>query len=390
MIKRWINNEQTCARKHGIGSDPLQRHLGIEHPQHRVSTAASGAGIKLVFCIGLSWCLSLIGCGPTTIVVGASAEDQRLVATIVEEDGQWFSNRVAVIDVSGMILNGGKPGLLSEGENPVSTLHEKMSQAEADPKVKAIILRLNTPGGTVTGSDAMYRTVTRFKKRSGKPVVALMMDVTASGGYYLACAADEIVAYPTAVTGSIGVILQTISFKPAMGRIGIHAEALTSGVNKDAGSMFSTLTDEHRAILQGLVDDFYQRFLNVVRQARPGIPPDRFAEVTDGRVVTGTAAVELGLADQTGDLYDAFAIAKRLAKIQQADLVVYHRPLQYVGSPYASASGATASRGLGSPPHTVGGAAGTQINLVQFNLSAGTTDPSVGFYYLWPAAMASP
>src|SRR5690606_11863515 len=190
-------------------------------------------------------------------------------------------DRVALIDVSGMIINASPRGLLYQGENPVSLLHEQLQEARCDSRVKSVVLRINSPGGTVTASDAMYRQIKRFREETGKPVVALMMDVAASGGYYVACASDEIVAYPTTITGSIGVILQTISVKPALDRIGIHAEALTTGPNKDAASPLSTLTDVHRAVLIAMVDDFFQRFVATVRENRPNIPQDQFATVTD-------------------------------------------------------------------------------------------------------------
>jgi protease-4 len=257
----------------------------------------------------------------------------------------------------------------------VSLLHEQLSAAADDDRVKAVILRLNTPGGTVTASDAMYRLVERFKAATHKPVVAFMMDVTASGGYYLACAADQIMACPTTVTGSIGVIVQTISFKPAMSRFGIEAEAIASGPNKEAGSPLSTLTDENRVVLRAMVDDFYERFLSVVRKSRKNIPADQFAAVTDGRVVTGGRAAELGLVDRLGDLHDAVELAKEMGGVARADLVRYHRPFQYVGSPYAAAPNPV--------PHAAPGPGGTVVNLAQFNFSADYADAPTMFYYLW-------
>jgi len=312
-------------------------------------------------------CLALVGCGPTTFVVGITPGDRKLTSTLVHSDGKLASARVAIIDVTGLLVSVNKPGLLDEGDNPLSDLSEALKAAGDDPRVCAVILRINSPGGAVTASDAMYREVLRFKEQTGKPVVALLMDVAASGGYYLACAADDIVAYPTTVTGSVGVIVQTVSFKPALDRWGIVAESLTSGPNKDAGSPLSTMTDSHRAVLRSLVDDFYARFVAVVRERRPGIPADRFDEVTDGRVLGGEAAHALGLVDQIGDLRAAFALARQHANVERADLIVYHRPLEHVGSPFARA------------PHVAG-----QINLLQLNIDAlSGVDAPVGFYYLW-------
>ena len=316
---------------------------------------------------------SLSACGPLMFAVGVTPGDQRLRTTTVERCGRALADRVALIDVSGMIYNARRPALLRAGENPVGLLHEKLEMARRDGRVKAVILRLNTPGGTVTASDAMYRQVARFRERTGKPVVALMMDVAASGGYYLACASDRMVAYPTSITGSIGVLMQTISVKPALSSLGVQTDAITTGPNKDAGSPLSTLTPAQRRVLQALVDDFYARFIAVVRRARPEIDEARFAELTDGRVLSGEQAAQAGLVDAVGDLYDAVATARDLAGVGEADLVMYHRPLGYVGSPYAST-------GVAEPA-----AAGrmTQINLAQLNLDTSLVDAPVGFYYLW-------
>jgi protease-4 len=329
----------------------------------------------------LSICLLLSGCGPATIVVGITPGDQQVVPTVVQSEGYWVSDRVAIIEVAGLIHNGRSPGLISEGENPVSLLTECLTAAEHDDDVKAVILRINSPGGTVTASDAMYREVRRFRQHSGKPVVALMLDVAASGGYYLACAADDIVAYPSTITASIGVILQTISFKEALNSIHIKADAITSGPNKDAGSPLSDLTPEQRKTLAALVDDFYKRFLGIVRERRPLIPADKFAMVTDGRVLSGSQALALGLVDQNGDLHDAFDLAKKLAHLDKANLVVYHRPLEYVGSAYAHAPGNSGGAGGGSGNPGIPG--GTQINFAQINIGEGLLWNTAGFYYLW-------
>lgn len=316
--------------------------------------------------------VSLVGCGPTTFVVGLSPGDQRMVATVVEPAESRTRDRVAVVDVTGMILNGRISGLLSEGENPVSMFHEELEKAAKDKHVKAIVLRLNTPGGAVAASDMMYRDVLDFKEKTGKPVVVVMMDVAASGGYYLACAGDHIIAYPSTVTASIGVIFQTVSLQPALSSIGVQTEAITSGPNKDAGSPLSAMTDGHRAVFKEMVDTFYADFKGIVRKARPNISEADFKEVTDGRVVTGRRALEVGLVDQLGDLNDGFAKAKDLAGIKDASLIRYHRPLSYVGSPYASAEDRQPKSGS------------TQVNLFQLNLGDALGESaSSGFYYVW-------
>ena len=326
--------------------------------------------------------LTLPACGPVTFTIDTGGANKRLTSsTVIDEPGAG-ATRVAIIDVTGMIYNASRRHLLGRGENPVSLLHEKLQAVRADHNVKAVILRINSPGGTVTASDAMYRQIVRFKADTATPVIALMMDVTASGGYYIACAADHCIAYPSTVTGSIGVVMQLISLKPLMTRWGIDAQAITSGPNKAAGSPLATLTDEQRAIFQSLVDDFYSRFTQVVRDARPNIPPDQFATVTDGRIFSGAQALDAGLIDQVGDLHDAFSLAKRKAGVERADLILYRRPAAYAGSPYATTSNTPANATPNAMPNAT-----TQINLAQFNFANDAVyhigGTPVGFYYLW-------
>ena len=310
------------------------------------------------------------GCGPATFVVGLSPGGQRLTATAVERDGKLGSQRVVIIDVSGLIANQEQAGLFSTGLNPVASFSEALGAAAADERVAAVIVRVNSPGGTVTASDLMYRELKRFREKSGKPAVVLMMDVAASGGYYLACAGDHIVAHPSTITGSIGVIFQTLSVRPALDRIGVEARALVSGPNKAAGSPLETLSDGQRQVLQGLVDRFYADFVAVVRENRTEIGADLWPMVTDGRVFTGRRAYELGLIDQVGDVRDAFTKAKALAGISDADLWVYHRPLDYVATPY-------------SQTLVPGGGPQTQINLLQVNVERALGAGTAGVYYLW-------
>lgn len=320
----------------------------------------------------------LVGCGPTTFVVGLSPGDMKLEKTVVEEAEGRTRDEVAIVDVTGLIVNASQDGLFSKGENPVSAFREKLDKAADDKDVKAVILRINSPGGGVTASEIMHRELVDFREETGKPVVVLMMDVAASGGYYLACGGDAIVAYPSTVTGSIGVIIQTVNFHQALTSIGIVPEAITSGPNKAVGSPLSPMSDEQRAILQGLVDEFYGSFVTVVREARPGLTDEAAARATDGRVVSGIQAQELGLVDHVGDLDDAFALAKSMASIEDADLVLYHRPLDYVASPYASTN--IGGGGAGTDIN-----AGVQMNLLQLNVdgSMGGLNMPPGFYYLW-------
>ncbi len=309
--------------------------------------------------------LALAGCTRMRFVVDLVPREEELAETVVMED-RGASAKVAMIDLTGLIINAPRPGFPTGGENPVARFTESLEKAARDGRVRAVLVRVNSPGGTVTASDVIHGEIERFKERSGKPVVVLMDSVAASGGFYVACAGDEVIAHPTTITGSIGVIIQTFNFSEGMRKVGIRADAVTSGPNKAMGSPFEPMPEEHRALLQGLVDEFYQGFVAVVTERRPGLDREELAWIADGRVVTGRRAAEVGLVDGTGSLADAFDAAKRRAGVAKARLVKYHRPLEYVGSAYAGAQ-------PGAAP---------EINLLQLRLD-GLPSDQPGFYYLW-------
>jgi protease-4 len=231
---------------------------------------------------------------------------------------------VAVVDVDGLLLNSDATGLGSWGENPVSVFRERLDAIECDPHVCAVVVRINTPGGSVTATDIMWRDLTAFKSRTCLPVVACLMDVGAGGGYYLATAADTIVAHPTTVTGGIGCILNVYNLQDLMAQFNILGTPIKAGANIDLGSPIKALGDEKRKLLQTMADEFHDRFKDVVVRSRPCV--DGKVETTfDGRVFTAEQAKELGLIDQIGYFDDALADARALACANQASVVFFHR-----------------------------------------------------------------
>jgi protease-4 len=314
----------------------------------------------------------LAGCSRFRFVIDAVPAMEDLTETTVldDRDGGFLpgrANKIALIDVTGTLEERTGRSILTAAESPVGRFAEALRKAAADRAVKAVIIRINSRGGAVTASDIMYRELASFRAKSGKPAVILMGDVAASGAYYLACAGDTIIANPTTITGSIGVIMQMFDVSEGMQRIGITSNAIVSGPNKAVASPFEPMSPEHRAILQAIVDEFYERFLSVVKDARPKLAEAELASITDGRVVTGATALELGLVDALGDLREAFDEAKSRASLRRARLVKYHRPLEHVGSAYAEASAPAA----------------TQVNLLQLNLPSSMMGENSGFYYFW-------
>jgi protease-4 len=243
-------------------------------------------------------------------------------------------NKIAIIEVNGVIMNARIGGFLDSGENPVAVFREKLDAAANDHRVKAVVLRINSPGGAVTASDIMYQDLVHFRHKTGKPVVACMMDVAASGAYYLAMGCDQIYAHPSTVTGSIGVIMTLYNAAGLFSKIGVASNPIKSGPNKDIGNPGRPMTEEERAILQGMVNRFYDQFVEVVVQGRH-LPEERIRALADGRVYTGVDAQQLGLVDHVGYLEDAIQMAKGLACIKDAALVAYDRCDGYRGSIYA-------------------------------------------------------
>jgi len=279
-----------------------------------------------------------VGCGPGGgLLIRPVPTRQDLDESVVAPGkGLWVADRLAIVEVDGLLMNRREPSLLGAGENPVSLFVEKLDTAAADKRVCGLILRVNSPGGGVTASDIMYERVMRFRRERGIPVVAVLNDVAASGGYYVACAADTIIAQPTSITGSIGVIVQTVSLDGTLRKLGISAEAITSGPYKDMASPLKPLSDDDRQVLQGIVDQFYERFVTVVAAGRPELTKAQVIMAADGRVYTGDQALEVGLVDRVGTLDDAIELLRERTGRPRAKVVMYHRPLGYRGTAYAA------------------------------------------------------
>jgi protease-4 len=279
--------------------------------------------------LGLPGCFNSLLITPTN--VNAPLEE-----SMVQEAKGWTTSKVALIEVSGLIVNARKPGLLGDGENPVSVFREKLELAAEDDRVKAVVLRINSPGGGVTASDIMYHDLLAFREKTNKPVVACMMDVAASGGYYLAMGCDCVYAHPSTTTGSIGVIMNLYNAKDLFDKIGIESDPIKSGPNKDLLNPARKLSEEERAILQNMVDQFYDRFVEVVAKGR-GLSEQEVGEIADGRVYSAIEARQLRLIDEIGYLEDAIKEARARAGVKDAAIIAYDRGPEGRGTIYAAA-----------------------------------------------------
>lgn len=244
------------------------------------------------------------------------------------------SPAVAVIDVDGILLNTNFSGLSSSGENPVSLFRERLDAVACDHCIRAVVVRINSPGGGVTATDIMWHDLSAFRERTGLPVVACLMDTGAGGAYYLATAADSIVAHPTSVTGGIGVILNIYNLQDALQQFNVAAIPVRSGDKIDIGSPVKALDEDQRKLLQKMADNFHDRFREVVRDGRPDVDMDDKSNF-DGRVFTAGEALNRKLIDHVGYLDDAISMASRMAHVHHARVVLYHRANDQAHSAYA-------------------------------------------------------
>jgi protease-4 len=232
--------------------------------------------------------------------------------------------KILVIDLNGPIGIDPNPGILKREGNLLSTIYYRLQKASQDPYVKGIILRLDTPGGEGTASDIIYNEILRFKKKTGIPVLALMMGVAASGGYYVACGCDFIMAHPTTITGSIGVIAILPGIKEMLNKIGIEVNVIKSGKMKDAGGPWKDLNQEERDYYQDMVDELYHDFLQVVHRSRKDLlTMEEIKKIADGRVFHAKKALELKLIDAVGYFDDALKKILSLASIRDANVIAY-------------------------------------------------------------------
>ncbi|HLY08669.1 MAG TPA: signal peptide peptidase SppA [Planctomycetota bacterium] len=283
-------------------------------------------------------CLPLGGCLAVDVNLGSHRGDY---AEKVVDGAADAKAKIAMIDVEGVLSSEQSESIFGSKESQVVSFVEKLKLAEADPDVKAVLVRIDSPGGDVTTSDILYHELAAFKARKKVPVVAAFMGIAASGGYYLASAADAIVAHPTSITGSIGVISLHISLAGLLEKIGVKVVALKSGPNKDMGSPFREMTDADRKLLQSLIDQFYGRFVSVVAEGRKGrLSEADVRTLADGRVYTAQEALQAKLVDRVGYLADAVSEVKTRAGIDQAKLVLYSRRPGRIDNAYSSAPSA--------------------------------------------------
>ena len=305
----------------------------------------------------------LFGCSCAVIRMGSQIDS---LEEVVVEGGSG-NGKMLLIDIDGPISNRPKKTLVGfqSETGMVDRIREILKKAENDKKIKGILLRINSPGGTVTSSDIIYHEIKSFKERYNVKVYVSVVDVAASGGYYIAMAGDSIMAHPTSLVGSIGVLALKINLEGLMGKVGVEWEVVKSSKKKDFMSPFRPLTKEERTLFQETIDSYYNRFVDVVVLNRSRLDARAVKILADGRVYNARQALEKHLVDSIGYLEDIVKLAKKELNQPGLKVVTYGRPREYKSNYYSS---------MGSVP---------KINLINLDMGFDWNQISPQFLFLW-------
>ena len=319
----------------------------------------------LLFVLSL---LVLSGC--TGVNVSLLPATKPLEEQVLEGKG---TPKILLVDLDGVISFKEETDKLQLSARPskVAFFREALRKAEADSDIAGVIVRINSSGGTVAASDTIYHEIMSFKQRRKIPVNAYIMELCASGGYYVASASDRIIASPTAVTGSIGVIVMKFNIEGLLSKIGVSEETYKSGPKKDFWSPFRPSTEEEKKMLQDIVDKLYARFVEVVYANRQKLLTEQEVKaLADGRILTASGALEARLIDQVSYLDETIDAMKKALNIEQARVITYVRPKTFKSNIYSEYS----EMPLLGPP---------VINLISINAEELSLFSGVQFMYLW-------
>lgn len=282
-----------------------------------------------VLIIGLAWAgvVEKKGFNRPRARLGEIIEPNRFEENKLEGEGD---NKIVLMRAEGLLYDmpvdgfGAEPGIV-----PLERLTRQLDQAQTDNQVKAVILLVNSPGGTVTASQTLAEKLVDFKK-SGKKLIVLMREVAASGGYFISTPADKIIANSSTLTGSIGVIFQTANLEGLYQKIGYRPITFKAGRLKDIASPDRAITDEEKQIIQRLLDEDHELFKQLVVEGRQ-LAKEKVQAIADGRILSGRQAQELGLVDELGNLPKAIEVAKKESGLEKAKIVEYVTPLGFLG-----------------------------------------------------------
>lgn len=287
----------------------------------------------LILSAVLALCLS--GCAITIPLIPGP---EPLREQVIEGQG---TPKILLVDISGFISEKSKERSFLGPASPslIAQVRETLQKAERDKDIAGIVIRINSPGGTITASDIIHHEILRFKERRKIPVYSCIMSVGTSGGYYIATATDQITAHSTSITGSFAVIIMTLNVEGLMNKIGVSELTIKSGDKKDILSPFRPATPEEKAIVQTIVNQFHKKFVDTI-MARPGNTLDRKAaeSLADGRIYSAEQALEGKLIDRIGYLDDVIMEMKKKIGVTDARIVTYYLPGSYKGTIYSGSA----------------------------------------------------
>ncbi len=274
---------------------------------------------------GLNLLLLVVTAGSGLGTVGSEADGTAYeIVTIL--DAESTSDRILRIPIDGAIAEMASP-LIGASGGTVSQVRRALELAAAQSEIKAVLFDINSPGGGVTDSDVIHRMIADFRVDTGKPVMALFGDMSASGGYYIAAACDRILARPTTITGSIGVIMSSYNYGEAAKKLGVETVVIKSKHTpfKDIMSPTRPMAPEEKEILDSIVEEMYQRFVDVVDEGRPELSRDRIIELANGQIYSAGQARDNGLVDGLVSVETAYEQLSEMAGIELADVVEHRR-----------------------------------------------------------------
>ncbi|HZJ84720.1 MAG TPA: signal peptide peptidase SppA [Syntrophomonadaceae bacterium] len=253
----------------------------------------------------------LAAIGIFLLVIGYLA----VTSTSEEKSISSNSSKIGVIEINGAITGGSAPSIFSSEISGANDIMQAIRKAAERRDIKAVVLRINSPGGTAGAAQEIGIELDKLRHLD-IPIVTSMGDMCASGGYWIACSSDYIVANGATLTGSIGVIMELANLEGLYEKLGISPRVIKSGEFKDIGSPTREMTEKEKELLQDLIDDSYEQFLDQVRQGRKGkILEEEIIDIADGRIFSGRQALDLGLVDSLGNYYDAIEKAEEMAGI---------------------------------------------------------------------------
>lgn len=322
---------------------------------------------RLYLIAGMLVLFLLTACAVPQVKLFTDATDPLKEFTIEGSGG----DRILLVPIRGVISDNPKNGLLSTSPSMVQQVVSQLKKAEQDKRIKAVLFKINSPGGSITASDLLYHEILSYKERTNAKVIVCMMDMATSGGYYMSLPADMIMAHPTSLTGSVGVIFLQPKVMGLMDKLGLGVDVKKYGKNKDMGSPFRENTEEEQKLLQITINHLGERFTSLVKKHRK-LDPQALAEMSTARLFLADEALKLGMIDKIGYLSDAVKETKLLAGLPgDARVVLYRRAEHPDDNLYSIAGAATGD---------------SRLSLINIELPD-SLNLTTGFYYIWPGAI---